>query len=162
MKMSHWVLTVVFSLGMTLAHADDATPPASAAPSGGMGAMHEKMHERCAADPAKCAEMKEKFKKEREEVHAACQKDPDHCKEIRAEHRKKMHDEWCAANSEQCEKMKARHEAMEKKCAADPKACEEHKEKMRERMKERHMQHDAAPAADTAAPAPAASPTPSN
>ena len=155
MKMSHLILTAFFSLGVTLTHAADTTPPASAAPGDGMGAMREKMQERCAADPAKCAEMKEKFKKEHEEIQAACQKDPDHCKEIRAEHRKKMHDEWCAANAEQCEKMKARHEAMEKKCAADPKACEERKEKMRERMKERRMQHDAAPAADAATPAPA-------
>jgi hypothetical protein len=156
MKMSHLLFTALLSLGFTLAHAENTAPATGAAPGGGMhGAMREKMHERCTADPAKCAEMKEKLTQDRAEVHAACQKDPDHCQEIRDEHRKKMHDEWCAANPEQCEKMKARREAMEKKCAADPKACEERKEKMRELMKERRMQHDAAPATDATTPAPA-------
>jgi hypothetical protein len=94
MKMSHLTKTALLSLGFTLAHAGDTTPPAGASPGGGMhGAMRGKMRAHCEADAAKCAELKEKFKHDREDVHAACLKDPDHCTEIRDEHRKKMHDE---------------------------------------------------------------------
>lgn len=162
MKMSHLLFAALLSLGFTLAHAENTAPATDAAPGGMHGAMREKMHERCTADPEKCAAMKEKITQDRAEVRAACQKDPDHCQEIRDEHRKKMHDEWCATNPEQCEKMKARREAMEKKCAADPKACEERKEAMRERMKQRRMQHDAtaAPATSSSAPASTSSDTP--
>lgn len=126
------------SLGMATAQAAD---PAEAIQTPGMhrGEMREEMKKHCEANPQKCAEMKERMKKEHEEVRAACKKEPARCKEIRQEHRQKMREKMCTENPEQCAKMKARHEEMQKQCAADPKACEAKKAEMREKMKE-HME----------------------
>ncbi|AJP48404.1 hypothetical protein PG1C_07905 [Rugosibacter aromaticivorans] len=128
------------SFGMAAAHAEDAAN-VTHGPGMHRGEMREEMKKHCEANPQKCAEMKERMKKEHEEVRAACEKEPARCKEIRQEHREKMREKLCAENPEQCAKMKARHEAMQKQCAADPKACEAKKAEMREKMKERMKQH---------------------
>ncbi|MFZ2629102.1 MAG: hypothetical protein WAX67_09490 [Rugosibacter sp.] len=145
MKLRDLLVTASMLFTLTAVHAEDA----KLGPAMNHGEMRKEMKQRCDANPEKCAEMKERMKKEHEEIKAACAKEPARCKEIRQEHRQK----WCADNPEQCAKIKARREEMQKQCAADPKACEarkaEMREKMKERMEQRHEQgmgpHDGMP-----------------
>ncbi|MBI5861264.1 MAG: hypothetical protein HZB64_03655 [Rhodocyclales bacterium] len=146
--MTKLFVALMLAAGVSLAYAE---PPAGSGPGMQREEMRERMQKHCAANPEKCAEMKERMKKEHEEVRAACEKDPAHCKEIRQEHREKMREKMCAEHPQECAEMKARHEEMKKQCAADPKACEEKKAQMREKMKERReerreQRQNAAPA----------------
>jgi len=162
MNIRYLIAAACISLGSFGMASSQAAEPADAVQTPGMhrGDMREAMKKHCDADPQKCAEMKDRMKKEHEEVRAACKKDMAHCKEIRQEHREKMREELCAQNPEQCAKMKARHEEMQKQCAADPKACEAKKAEMREKMKERMEQrreqrmesHESMTKPDSAAP----------
>ncbi len=145
MKLRNLLVAASMLFTLTAVHAEDAKP----GPAMGHGEMREEMKQRCAANPEKCAEMKERMKKEHEEIRAACAKEPARCKEIRQAHREKL----CTENPEQCAKMKAHREEMKKQCDADPKACAARKAEMREKMKERREQrhgqgmgsHDAMP-----------------
>ncbi len=132
MKLRDLLVAASMVFTLTAVHAEEARP----GPAMGHGAMREEMKQRCADNPEKCTEMKERMKKEHEEIKAACAKEPARCKEIRQAHREKL----CTENPEQCAKMKAHREEMKKQCDADPKACAARKAEMREKMKERREQ----------------------
>lgn len=134
MSIHKLIIAVLFASGFSVAFAE--SPPMHS----GAATNAEEMASRCAANPEKCTQMKERMaqhRQQREEIMAACRKEPDRCEEIRHEHREQMMQKRCAENPERCEKMKARREEMRQKCAADPKACAERKAQFREKMEDR-------------------------
>jgi hypothetical protein len=138
MRLRNLLVTASMLFTLTAVHAEEAKP----GPAMNHGEMREEMKQHCDANPEKCAEMKERMKKEHEEIKAACAKEPARCKEIRREHREQRREKMCAENPERCAKMKAHREEMQKQCAADPKACEARKAEVREKMKERMEQRN--------------------
>ncbi len=60
MKLRNLLVAASMLFTLTAVHAEDTKP----GPAMGHGEMREEMKQRCAANPEKCAEMKERMKKE--------------------------------------------------------------------------------------------------
>lgn len=79
--------------------------------------QRERMEARCAANPERCEQIKERLSDAKER----CEANPEACEARKAE-------------------LRARGEALREACAADPEACAERREEIRDRMKERWAQ----------------------
>lgn len=107
--------TAVVSLSMP-AFAQDEAPP-------------EPTAQLCAANPAKCEQMKQAR-------DAYCAKSPATC--AAADERRANRKAYCAENPGQCDDLKAeaaaRKQAAKDYCAQDPEACEQKKTEMRQKQ----------------------------